>query len=209
MTRYIESKKAILSTPTGIAPRIVASSPAGEPSVVAILLRPFKRARIARELRLLDERMLRDVGLTRSDIDRIATLSSGGQEWVAVSLAKHLTRKFAAWFARRDTYRRLIALDDRMLADIGLNRAEIPALVEAMKGSGGPRHRSGFEAEVVLPLKQWNLWRDAHKQLNQLDNHMLSDIGLVRGDLDWVADELADRALRRPANLNSTAPRAA
>jgi uncharacterized protein YjiS (DUF1127 family) len=209
MTRYIESKKAILSTSTGFAPRIAASNPAGELSVVDILLRPFKRARIARELRQLDERMLRDVGLSRSDIDRIAALSCGGQEWVAVSLAKHLVRKFVAWFARRDTYRRLMALDDRMLADIGLNRAEIPALVEALKGSRGPRARSGFEAEVVLPLKQWNLWRDAHKQLNQLDNHMLSDIGLVRGDLDWVADELADRALRRPANFNSTAPRAA
>jgi uncharacterized protein YjiS (DUF1127 family) len=66
-----------------------------------------------------------------------------------------------------------------------------------------------FESEVVLPLKQWNLWRDAHKQLSQLDNRMLSDIGLVRGDIDWVADELADRAVRKPANVNAAAHKAA
>jgi uncharacterized protein YjiS (DUF1127 family) len=66
-----------------------------------------------------------------------------------------------------------------------------------------------FETEVVMPLKQWNLWRVAHKQLNQLDNRMLSDIGLVRGDIDWVADELAARAVTKVANANSAAPQAA
>jgi uncharacterized protein YjiS (DUF1127 family) len=210
MTRHIESKKAIPSaarTPADLASKIV--GPAGRPSILDILLRPFRRARIARELRMLDERMLRDIGLTRSDIDRIAALSVGGEEWVVVSLAKHLAHELVAWFARRDAYRRLMALDNRMLADIGLTRAEIPALVRSMNGRAGAQARSSFEAEVILPLRQWNLWRDAHKQLNQLDNHMLSDIGLVRGDLDRVADELADRALRSPANLNSTAPRAA
>ena len=36
----------------------------------------------------------------------------------------------------------------------------------------------------------------------QLDNRMLSDIGLVRGDIDWVADELAERAVHKPAKLS-------
>jgi len=212
MTRYIEGMQAIPSaarTPAAIALDNDVSRLAGNPALIDILLRPFRRARIARELRVLDARMLRDIGLTRSDIDRVAALSVGGDEWVVVALAKHFTRKLAAWLARRDAYRRLMALDDRMLADIGLTRSEIPAFMKAMKGLAATGAKSGFEAEVVLPLKQWALWRDAHKQLNQLDNHMLSDIGLVRGDLDWVADELAARALRNPANLNSTAPRAA
>src|SRR5215475_492472 len=207
MTRYTDSKIAMqtaATTPAAIASNITISRPAGYPSLADILLRPFKRAQIVRELQALDERMLRDIGVTRTDIDTVASKSVGGDEWVVVSLAKLLGRKLAAWSSRRDAYRRLMALDDRMLADIGLNRAEIPAVVKAMNGA--PQAQSGFEAEVVLPLKQWNLWRDAHKQLSQLDNRMLSDIGLVRGDIDWVAEELADRALSKPANANSKAP---
>ena len=60
-----------------------------------------------------------------------------------------------------------------------------------------------------MPLKQWNLWRIAHRQLSQLDSRMLSDIGFVRGDIDWVADELAARAVTKAANVNSAPPRAA
>ena len=60
-----------------------------------------------------------------------------------------------------------------------------------------------------MPLKQWNLWRTAHKQLSQLDNRMLNDIGLVRGDIDGIADELAARSVAKAANANIAAPRAA
>ena len=208
MTRLIDSKIVIqtaATAPASIVNDFTVSSPAGQPSLVSILLRPFRRAQIARELQSLDERMLRDIGVTRSDIDRVAAESVGGEEWVVVALAKHIGRTLAAWSSRRDAFRRLNALDDRMLADIGLNRAEIPAVVKAMTYAPASVEGS-FESEVVLPLKQWNLWRDAHKQLSQLDNRMLSDIGLVRGDIDRVADELADRALRKPANVNAAAP---
>ena len=207
MTRYTDSKIAMqtaATTPVAIASNITISSPAGYPSLVEILLRPFKRMQVVHELQALDERMLRDIGVSKSEIERVATESVGGGEWVAVSLAKHIGRKLAAWSSRRDAYRRLMALDDRMLADIGISRAEIPAVVKAMRNAQAAQ--SGFETEIVLPLKQWNLWRDAHKQLSQLDNRMLSDIGLVRGDIDWVADELADRAVNKPANVNKPAP---
>ena len=207
MTRYTDSKIAMqtaATTPVAIASNITISSPAGYPSLVEILLRPFKRMQVVHELQALDERMLRDIGVSKSEIERVATESVGGGEWVAVSLAKHIGRKLAAWSSRRDAYRRLMALDDRMLADIGISRAEIPAVVKAMRNAQAAQ--SGFETEIVLPLKQWNLWRDAHKQLSQLDNRMLSDIGLVRGDIDWVADELAERAVNKPANANTPAP---
>lgn len=209
MTRHIDSKIAIQTAagaPASIVNEITVSSPASHPSLANILLRPFRRAQIARELQSLDERMLRDIGVTKSEIDRVAAESVGGEEWVVVALAKYLGRKLAAWSSRRDAYRRLTALDDRMLADIGLSRAEIPAVVKAMQYAPAGSVEGSFESEVVLPLKQWNLWRDAHKQLSQLDNRMLSDIGLVRGDIDWVADELADRAVRKPANVNAAAP---
>ena len=207
MTRYTDSKIAMqtaATTPAAIASNITISSPAGYPSLTEILLRPFKRMQVVRELQALDERTLRDIGVSKSEIDRVAAESAGGDEWVVISLAKLIGRKLAAWSSRRDAYRRLMSLDDRMLADIGISRAEIPAVIKAMRDVQGAT--SGFETEIVLPLKQWNLWRDAHKQLSQLDNRMLSDIGLVRGDIDWVADELADRAVRKPANANKPAP---
>src|SRR4051812_23709998 len=135
MTRHIDSKFAIqtaATAPGSFAHEITVSSPASHPSLANILFRPFRRAQIARELQSLDERMLRDIGVTKSDIDRVAADSVGGEEWVMVALAKYLGRKLAAWSTRRDAYRRLTALDDRMLADIGLSRAEIPAVVKAM-----------------------------------------------------------------------------
>jgi uncharacterized protein YjiS (DUF1127 family) len=209
MTRHIDSKFAIqtaATAPGSIVSNITVSSPDSQPSLANILLRPFRRAQITRELQGLDERMLRDIGVTKSEIDRVAADSVGGEEWVVVAVAKYLGRKLAAWSSRRDAFRRLMALDDRMLADIGLNRTQIPEVVKAMRYTPAGSVEGSFESEVVLPLKQWNLWRDAHKQLSQLDNRMLSDIGLVRGDIDWVAEELAGRAVRKPANANATAP---
>ena len=60
---------------------------------------------------------------------------------------------FATWQRRQRAYGELMALDDRSLADIGIRRSEIPAVVEgfhersraAAKANGGapalsPRH---------------------------------------------------------------------
>ena len=144
--------------PASIVNEITVFSPASHPSLANILLRPFRRAQIARELQSLDERMLRDIGVTKSEIDRVAAESVGGEEWVVVALAKHLGRKLAAWSSRRDAYRRLTALDDRMLADIGLSRAEIPAVVKAMRYAPAGSVEGSFEsesrpaAEAVEPL---------------------------------------------------------
>ena len=141
-----------------------------------------------------------------SDIDRVAAQSVGGKgEWIALSLLRHAGRRIADWANKRATYRSLMSLDDRMLTDIGLTRGDIPALVEALRGPLA-RPASSFESEVVMPLKQWNLWRTAHKQLSQLDNRMLNDIGLVRGDIDGIADELAARSVAKAANANTAAP---
>lgn len=180
-------------------------------TLMDILLRPFRRAKIARDLRMLDQRMLSDIGLSPSDIDRIAVESVCGKgEWIVLSLMAYAARKIANWAHKRAAYRSLMALDDRMLADIGLSRSDVPQVVRAMRGPlATPAVDGSFETEVVMPLKQWNLWRVAHKQLNQLDNRMLGDIGFVRGDIDWVADELAARAVTRTANANSAASRAA
>ena len=189
----------------------VSRAPQANESLLQILLRPFARAQVLSELRGLDNRMLSDIGITQSDIAHVAACSVDGKdEWMIVSLAKYAMRKLSAWHRRHEAYRILMALDDRTLRDIGLERDEIPALVKVMHGQYQSETVDGaFETEIVQPLKQWRLWQVAHKQLSRLDNRTLSDIGLVRGDIDWVAEELATRAVAKPANANTVAPKAA
>jgi len=189
----------------------VSTAPRTNESLLQILLRPFARAQVLAELRRLDSRMLSDIGISRSDIARVAACSVDGKdEWMIVSLAKYAMRKLSAWRRRQEAYHTLIALDDRTLADIGLERDEIPALVKVMHDPYQSASVDGaFETEIVQPLRQWRLWQVAHKQLSRLDNRTLSDIGLVRGDIDWVADELASRAIAKPANANLATPKAA
>jgi uncharacterized protein YjiS (DUF1127 family) len=169
---------------------------------------------VLQELEVLNERMLADVGLNRSDAERVAELTAQAyapidgtlfQEFT--SLVRDLVARPAVRFARRRrAYHNLMALDDRMLRDIGLTREEIPAVV---KGLTGNEPAWAHETEEASRLRVWNRYRAAAKELGQLDNHMLADIGIVRGDIDWVAEELAVRSAR-PANANdSSAPRAA
>ncbi len=44
---------------------------------------------------------------------------------------KKLAYAVEAWRQRRATYGELVALDDRLLADIGIHRSDIPAIAEA------------------------------------------------------------------------------
>jgi len=200
-----------MNAPATAAMTPVSRAPQADETLLQILLRPFARAQVRNELRGLDSRMLRDIGITQSDIAHVAACSVDGKdEWMIVSLAKYAMRKLSAWRRRQEAYRTLMALDDRTLSDIGLERDQIPALVKVMHGQyQSPSVDGAFETEVVQPLRQWRLWQVAHKQLSQLDNRTLSDIGMVRGDIDWVADELATRAVAKPANANTVAPKAA
>jgi uncharacterized protein YjiS (DUF1127 family) len=200
-----------MNAPATAARMPVSPAPQADESLLQILLRPFARAQVVSELRGLDSRMLSDIGITQSDIAHVAACSVDGKdEWMIVSLAKYAMRKLSVSRRRHEAYRTLMALDDRTLSDIGLERDEIPALVKVMHGQyQSPSVDGAFETEIVQPLRQWRLWQVAHKQLSRLDNRTLSDIGLVRGDIDWVAEELATRAVAKPANANTVAPKAA
>ena len=54
---------------------------------------------------------------------------------------------FAAWQRRRRAYDELMALDDRSLADIGIRRSEIPAVVEGFH----ERTRAAAKAAGAAP----------------------------------------------------------
>jgi uncharacterized protein YjiS (DUF1127 family) len=52
---------------------------------------------------------------------------------------------FAEWRRRQHAYAELMSLDDRSLADIGIRRSEIPAIVEGYhEASQTPERERGF-----------------------------------------------------------------
>ncbi|HTZ37691.1 MAG TPA: DUF1127 domain-containing protein [Stellaceae bacterium] len=50
------------------------------------------------------------------------------------------------WRRRQQAYAELMALDDRSLADIGIRRSEIPAIVEGHHEASAKRRDRGFIA---------------------------------------------------------------
>ncbi|HTO67065.1 MAG TPA: DUF1127 domain-containing protein [Bradyrhizobium sp.] len=174
-----------------------------------------RKHQVMQEFAALNERMLSDIGLDRGDTERVAELTAQAYAPVDGTLFHEiesflrdlLVRPLVRFARRRRAYQNLMALDDRMLNDIGLTRDEIPAVVKSLTGEA-PAWNG--DAEEGSTIRVWNRYRATAKELGQLDNHMLADIGIVRGDIDWVAEELAIRSVRPAANANSSsAPRAA
>src|SRR5882672_4602685 len=99
-----------------------------------------RKHQVMQELAVLNERMLADVGLNRGDTERVAELTA--QAYAPIdgtlfqdfkSLVQDLVVRPAVRLARqRRAYHNLMALDDRMLRDIGLTRQEIPAVVKTL-----------------------------------------------------------------------------
>lgn len=177
--------------------------------------RSLRRAAIERELRLLDDRTLADIGIQRWDIDAVADRAAGEapdagpgfREELARVVREAVLEPLLAWRSRNAARRELMSLDDRMLRDIGISRADIPAVVEAMRREARRAAPAEAAADIIEPLRHWNRSRHAAKDLNTLDDRTLEDIGLTRGDIAAVAEELAQRSLGA-ANRNHT-PRAA
>ena len=63
-------RSRVLAELLSAAPRKIATAPA---AVLGGILRAFERARVMRELRSMDERMLADIGLTVGEIDLVAS----------------------------------------------------------------------------------------------------------------------------------------
>ncbi len=95
------------------------------------------------------------------------------------------TLSLKAWRKRAKLSQEMYSLSDRMLADIGIRRDEIPSIIEAAY----PRLR-------VLSILKGLLakWADARKnretaiKLRSFDDRMLADIGLARSDIAAIAN---------------------
>jgi len=208
MTRFTENEKVMLSRakmPAGVAASADSVGSAFG-ALLAAIRRPFRHASIVRELTRLDDRMLADIGVRRWDIDTVADAAAavegpslvGALGEVIIAIGKAVSQ----WQERRTAVRELSELDDRMLSDIGISRSEIPAVV-----AGGARAAAAAstaaDSDALEVFRRWNLSRIAAKELNGLDNDILDDLGIVRGNIDDVVEELALRALK-PANRNSS-----
>lgn len=182
--------------------------------VVNAARRIVERTALERELAALSDRELADIGLLRGDIPAVAeksvTVPEGPNLIAAFGEMLHdlLIAPVVVWNKRRTAYSALEALDDRMLADIGVARAEIADVVNGM-------HRSvsypAVSLDVVAPIAAWNRARQTANQLYKLEDRMLADIGVVRGDIEWLASEVAHKAVAA-ANRNQptgTTPRVA
>src|SRR5262249_8290372 len=159
-----------------------------------------RRALVA-ELSALDDASLADIGLKRWEIAEAADRFSGPKGrsfgWLvgrlsALALAR-AARSVSRWDNRQKAYQELMSLDENRLRDIGISRTEIPALISQM-ATGDHRvmpQSWTIEDELVRPFRQWNRSRATAKTLNAMDDRMLSDIGMVRGDIDWVSETMA------------------
>jgi uncharacterized protein YjiS (DUF1127 family) len=173
----------------------------------------LERNAIARELAALNDHELADIGITRGDIPAVAAQSvtvPGGRNLVAAfgdMLHDLLIAPVALWNKRRVAFSVLNALDSRMLADIGISRAEISDVVKGL-------HKSvsypAVSLDLVAPITAWNRARQTANQLYRLEDRMLQDIGVVRGDIDWLASEVAHKAAAANRNMpTGHSPRAA
>lgn len=115
------------------------------------LARAAARRAMAENLGRLDDRMLADIGIARPDIRQVAEDATGGPALGPLALLAELFRVLAvqplrAGYRRRATMRELLRLDDRMLADIGIERGEI-ALLGRIE-----RHRNAASSEPAIIL---------------------------------------------------------
>jgi uncharacterized protein YjiS (DUF1127 family) len=166
----------------------------------------LERSRTLSELERLDDRMLSDIGLTRTKLrEKVQSVPVRSRP----SLLRRMGRSLRQSWTKRATVRQLRSLPDALLGDIGIERGQIEDAVtallaarEAEKPQPVSGRRSPTIAELlILPLRQWNISRHAASEMVRIDPTLLHDIGYVKGDVDWVPEVLAERRLKA-ANLN-------
>jgi uncharacterized protein YjiS (DUF1127 family) len=166
---------------------------------------------VANELYRLDDRMLADIGLARHQIADVARAAQPGQPVDFVGETRRLVlngivRPIVAWNQRRQAMTTLSALDDRMLADIGLSRHQI---VEHVRGLGYGTVPAPAKPNSLFPASfaAKSVENKSIQELARLSDRELQDIGVARSEIAQVAEMLIARHFR-PANINGS-PKAA
>lgn len=71
-----------------------------------------------------------------------------------INLAVAARNGIKQWRRRQRAYAELMALDDRSLADIGIHRAQIPAIVEGARAAAAPE-AAVAKAAARRPSDAW------------------------------------------------------
>lgn len=109
----------------------------GLSALFATLRRRFQHRRTLKALGQLDDRLLSDIGISRTEIAAAAALCCKEEAVAKPSAWSKLAARLRREVARRRTVRELSAMSDEMLADIGIDRADIPAVAAALAADQG------------------------------------------------------------------------
>ncbi|GAB4391187.1 MAG: hypothetical protein Tsb0032_01960 [Kiloniellaceae bacterium] len=120
----------------------------GLADLFAALKRRHERRRTLKALTQLDDRLLADIGISRAAIEATADDCCGKEAVGGTSVWTRLTARLRGEVRRRRTIRELSAMSDELLADIGISRAEIPAVAAALMDEQPQRPETG-ESQIL------------------------------------------------------------
>lgn len=104
----------------------------GLADLLAAVKRRRERQRTLKALGQLDDRLLSDIGISRADIEATAAACCGQEPKTGGSVWPRLAARIGRELRRRRTVLELSAMSDELLADIGISRADIPAVAAAL-----------------------------------------------------------------------------
>ena len=102
---------------------------------------------------------------------------------------------FGAWLEQRRTERLLTACSDRVLADIGIAREDIPLVARGQDPLQAPERSGWFanlRASLAEALAARRLWRRQQAELMAYSDEELADLGIARRDIHSVVRGAAD-----------------
>jgi uncharacterized protein YjiS (DUF1127 family) len=111
--------------------------------------------RTVAELHNLDDQVLRDLGLNRGEIERVALEACGLPTERKVGFLRRNGAAFGRWLDYQATRRRLQELDERTLADIGIERGMIDSVAWQSiyrPEDAAPAAEAETSAQQVTPL---------------------------------------------------------
>jgi uncharacterized protein YjiS (DUF1127 family) len=97
------------------------------------------------------------------------------------------------WWQRRETERQLNACSDRVLADIGIAREDIPLVARRAEplpqeaGLGRPSWAAGLLARIATLRQSWSEQRRIRRELMSYSEQDLEDLGIKRRDIPAIA----------------------
>lgn len=207
MTKSITTKMSVSSSMTLLAePRGITRLRSALKMLTCRIAATRQRKVVYQHLSGLSDHLLRDIGIDRSEIDTLSdsTASTAIPSYGLILKEFGLVildffRPVIVFYRARQIERKLAELDDRMLKDIGINRAEIPSVAQrvATGDLAAPKN------DIATADNVWVLSRKTAKSLRALDDQTLQDIGILRGDIDRISMQLALDSVRA-ANGNET-----